>query len=266
MSRIKINGTNLYYESHGSGPALLFLHGWGTSGRVWGAQQVEFVDRWRVVTVDWRGCGRSDSTPVANDLPGAMADIEALIAALDLGRPVLIGSSLGAVFAVEVALRSPHLTSGVVAVDGPAYWPSQGMDLDRVLDGLRFSRAEFVSDWVAHWFAPGTARPLIDWTIRQILDSSPFIDDHFPVFTTYDPRSRLADLKVPIAYLHGELDPEIPASVASECARITPEATVRIIPASGHIPHQERPAVFNQALRQALHDLRGAAAARSADQ
>lgn len=261
MPLVKVNDTNLHYEGHGSGPALLFLHGWGTSGRVWGAQQVEFARRWRVVTVDWRGCGRSECTPEGNDLQGAVADIEALIAALDLDRPVLIGSSLGAVFAVEVALRSPHLTSGVVTVDGPAYWPSQGMDLDSVLDGLRTRRAEFVTDWVAHWFAPGTSRPLIDWTIRQVLDSSPFTDGHFPVFTTYDPRPRLGDLKVPVAYLHGELDPEIPASVSSECARFTPGATVRIIPASGHVPHQEQPAAFNEALRQALRDLRGAVSA-----
>jgi pimeloyl-ACP methyl ester carboxylesterase len=261
MPLIKVNDTNLYYEDHGSGPALLFLHGWGTSGRVWGAQQVEFADRWRVVTVDWRGCGRSECTSVANDLQGAIEDIEALIAALDLDRPVLIGSSLGAVFAVEMALKSPHLASGVVSVGGPAFWPSQRMDLHPLLDSLRAERAWFGSDWVAHWFAPGTPRPLIGWTIRQVLEASPFIDGHLPVFTTYDPRPRLDDLKVPVAYLHGELDPEIPASVSSECARLTPGATVRIIPASGHIPHQECPAAFNEALRQALHDLRGAAGA-----
>jgi pimeloyl-ACP methyl ester carboxylesterase len=261
MPLVKVNDANLYYEDHGRGPALLFMHGWGTSGRVWGAQQVEFAGRWRVVTVDWRGCGRSECTSAANDLEGAIADIEALIAALDLDRPVLIGSSIAAVFSVETALKSPHLPSGVVTVDGPGFWPSQGMDLAPLLDGLRADRARTVSDWVAGWFAPGVSRPLVDWTIRQILDCSPFIDGHLPIFTTYDPRPRLPDLKVPIAFLHGERDPQIPPSVSSECARITPRATARIIPASGHVPHQEHPAAFNEALRQALHDLRDSAGA-----
>ena len=133
------------------------------------------------------------------------------------------------------------------------------MDLAAVVDRLRTERAEFVSEWVAHWFPPGAQRPLIDWAIRQILDASPFIDGHFPMFTTYDPRPRLGSLEVPIAYLHGELDPEIPASMAAECAQVTPRATVRIIPASGHVPHQEQPAAFNTALRGALDDLRDAA-------
>jgi non-heme chloroperoxidase len=261
MPQIKVNDANVYYEDHGDGAPLLFLHGWGTSGRVWGAQQAEFAKRWRVVTIDWRGCGRSETTSTDNDLEGAIADIEALIAALDLDHPVLIGSSLGAVFAVETALRAPRLASGVVTVDGPGYWPSRGMDLASVLDGLCADRAGFVSDWVPHWFAPGTPRPLVDWTIRQVLDASPFIDGHFPIFTTYDPRPRLSGLKVPIVYVHGELDPEIPPSVSVECATLTPGAAVRMIPGSGHIPHQERPAAFNPVLCQALLDLRQAWAA-----
>jgi pimeloyl-ACP methyl ester carboxylesterase len=74
------------------------------------------------------GCGRSEATSTGNDLDGAIADIEALIAVSGLDRPVLIGSSLGAAFAVETALKSPELVSGVVSADGPAFWPSQGME------------------------------------------------------------------------------------------------------------------------------------------
>ncbi|MFD0384991.1 alpha/beta fold hydrolase [Streptomyces stramineus] len=59
MPYLDVNDTTLYIEDEGSGPALLFLHGWGTSGRVWGGQLREFVRDHRVVTVDGRGCGRS---------------------------------------------------------------------------------------------------------------------------------------------------------------------------------------------------------------
>jgi pimeloyl-ACP methyl ester carboxylesterase len=255
MALVKVNDANIYYEDHGSGPALLFLHGWGTSGRVWGAQQAEFAGLWRILTVDLRGCGRSEPTVSGNNLAGAIADVEAVITALDLDRPVLIGSSLGSVIALETALKSPHLTSGVVTVDYAGHWPSQGMDLATLLERLRTERAVFVTEWVNHWFAPGTPSPLIDWTIRQCLDASTFTDAHFTAFTTYDPRSRLGDLKVPIAFLHGELDPEIPASMAEECAQITPRSMVRVIAGSGHMPHQERPAAFNEALREALHHI-----------
>jgi pimeloyl-ACP methyl ester carboxylesterase len=59
MPYLDVNRTTLYYEDEGAGPALLMLHGWGTSGRVWGGQLPDLVTDHRVVTLDWRGCGRS---------------------------------------------------------------------------------------------------------------------------------------------------------------------------------------------------------------
>lgn len=44
MPYLDVPGTTLYYEDEGAGDrSLLFLHGWGTSARVWGAQLPEFV-------------------------------------------------------------------------------------------------------------------------------------------------------------------------------------------------------------------------------
>ena len=59
MAYVTVNGTDLYYEDHGEGQPVVFLHGWGTSGRVWGAQLPGLIRDHRVPTVDWRGCGRS---------------------------------------------------------------------------------------------------------------------------------------------------------------------------------------------------------------
>ncbi|MFD0384990.1 alpha/beta fold hydrolase [Streptomyces stramineus] len=72
------------------------------------------------------------------------------------------------------------------------------------------------------WFAPGTAPALIDWTVRQILDSGVYIDEQLDVFATYDPRPRLPGLTVPVHYLHGELDAPIPPEVAWTLAALTP--------------------------------------------
>lgn len=141
----------------------------------------------------------------------------------------------------------------MVAADGPAYWPAQGMPLLRqIVDSLRYDRVNSVSQWVPNWFAPGAPPALIDWTIRQILDSGVYIDEQFHLFAEYDPRPRLPGLRTPIHYLHGELDAQIPVEVARACATLTPGARVTVIQGAGHMPHQERPARFNQALREAM--------------
>ncbi|MGW1076683.1 alpha/beta fold hydrolase [Streptomyces sp. NPDC002537] len=263
MPYVTVNDTTLYYEDEGEGAGqpLLFLHGWGTSAQVWNAQAAAFVGEHRVVTVDWRGCGRSDRPARGNTLDGVVADLAALIEALGLDRPVVVGSSIGDTFATELAARHPGLVGGIVPVDGPAYWPAQGIPLDGLKENLLRDRAGTVAGWVSAWFAPGTAQALIDWTVRQILDSGVYIDEQFDIFTTYDPRPLLPGLRVPVHYIHGELDTEIPLEVARTCAELIPGAQVTVVTGAGHMPHQERPLEFNAALRDALAAMRAIAPA-----
>ncbi|MCR8572727.1 alpha/beta fold hydrolase [Streptomyces sp. Isolate_219] len=251
MPSLDINDTTLHYEDEGTGPALLFLHGWGTSGRTWCAQLPDFTRDHRVVTVDWRGCGRSAHPARGNTTAMVVTDIVALIDALRLDRPVVIGSSIGGVFATELALQWPELTGGVVPVGAPGHWPSTETQAELVA-ALRRDRAGTVADWVPGWYAPGTAPALIDWTVRQILDSGVYIDEHQATAAGYDPRPALPGLQVPIHYLHGELDTAIPLEVPRTCAALTPGAEVSVITGAGHMPHQELPDRFNATLRTVL--------------
>jgi pimeloyl-ACP methyl ester carboxylesterase len=251
MSEIDVEGTALYYEDTGRGRPVLFLHGWGTSGRVWDAQRRAFADH-RVVTLDWRGCGRSGRPATGNTVAGVVHDLVALVGRLELARPVLVGSSIGAVFATELALARPDLVGGVVAVDGPAFWPALGMDLADLRSRLDRDRAGTIAGWVPGWFAPDAPADLVAATIAEVLAAGTGIDEQLAAFATYDPRPALPRLAVPIHYIHGALDTEIPVAVARECAARTPGARVSVIDGAGHLPHQERPAAFDAALRAAL--------------
>ena len=261
VSYVNSGNIKLYYEDEGEGPALLLLHGWGTSGRVWQGQLPDLIEDHRVVTLDWRGCGRSDRPAAGNTIAGAVADLAGVIAELELDRPVVVGSSIGGVFATELALRRPELVAGVVVVDGPGYWPSTGMldKVNQVRAQLRSDRAGILSGWVPNWYAPGTTPALIDWTIRQILDSGVYIDALISEAATYDPRPRLPGLTVPIAYLHGELDAEIPLEVPRTCAALTPGARVHVLAGCGHMAQQEAPAEFTAVLRDVVAGLYAAA-------
>ncbi|MGW4059644.1 alpha/beta fold hydrolase [Amycolatopsis sp. NPDC004747] len=250
MPYLTAGGTRLHYEDAGTGPALLLLHGWGTSGRVWYSCLPDLVRDHRVVTLDWRGCGRSDHPAVGNTIARITADLALLVETLEI-TPTVVGSSIGGLFATELALARPELVDHVVAVGSPGYWPSTGM-LDKVhylRKRLVDDRVGTLEDWVPNWFAPGTARGLADWTVRQLLDSGAYIDELFTECTTYDPRPRLKHLKVPISYLHGELDAEIPLEVPRTCAAETPGARVHVLAGRGHLPHQENPRAFTAALR-----------------
>ncbi|MEU4251162.1 alpha/beta hydrolase [Amycolatopsis sp. NPDC026612] len=250
MPTMEVNGTRLHYEDAGTGPALLLVHGWGTSGRVWQSCLPDLVRDHRVITLDWRGCGRSDHPADGTTIDGITADLAAVIDRLGV-KPTVVGSSIGGVFATELALARPELVERVVAVDGPGYWPGTGMlaTVHTLLDQLVDDRPGTLAGWVPGWFGPQAAPELIDWTVRQLLDSGVYIDALFTEATTYDPRPRLGSLTVPIDYLHGELDAQIPLEVPRSCAAETPGARVHVIDGCGHVPHQENPRAFTAAFR-----------------
>lgn len=251
MPYVDANGIRLHVEEQGEGPALVLLHGTGTSGRVWDAQVADLARDHRMFAVDSRGCGRSDRPAEGNDIAGNTADVLAVIDALGLDRPVVVGSSVGAVFAIEAALAAPDRIGGIVSIDGPGYWPAVSLGEKLVEVAAATDRAAQFADWVPTWYSPAAPPELIASTLRQILESSEHVDELFADGASYDPRERIRELAVPVLFLHGALDASIPSEVSRVLASLAPQGTFRLIEGAGHMPHQERPEAVNAALRQA---------------
>jgi len=86
----------LYYEDHGSGPAVVLLHGWPVDSRSWEPQVHPLLAAGhRVITYDRRGFGRSSRPTAGYDFDTLAADLDKVLTALDLREVTLIGFSLG---------------------------------------------------------------------------------------------------------------------------------------------------------------------------
>ncbi|MEU1145254.1 alpha/beta fold hydrolase [Streptomyces sp. NPDC005863] len=253
MAYAAANGTRLYYEDHGSGRPVVFLHGLGSSGRVWDAQVADLMDDHRVITLDQRGCGRSERPATGYTIADATRDILAFLDALDLEQPVLVGSSIAGSFVLEAALAAPDRIGAIIPVGAGVHHFTTVRDaVDELLSALRADRAGTLAGFVPHWYRPGTSPAMIDRTVRQVLESTCLIDELILAQASYDPRERLAGLRVPTTFLHGELDTEIPLSVPEECARLIPGARLTVVEGGGHMAQQDQAQRFNQALRTAL--------------
>jgi pimeloyl-ACP methyl ester carboxylesterase len=101
MSTITVGTENttsidLYYEDHGSGPAVVLISGWPFDSRSWESQVHTLLTAgYRVITYDRRGFGRSSRPTEGYDFDTLAADLDKLLAALDLRDVTLIGLSLG---------------------------------------------------------------------------------------------------------------------------------------------------------------------------
>lgn len=105
-------------EWPGQGPSILLLHGLASSSHIWDLVAPRLSPRFRVVAYDQRGHGLSGKPSSGYGFDRLIADADAVIRTLGLGRPVVVGHSWGANVALQIAVDRPRLVSGDVLVDG----------------------------------------------------------------------------------------------------------------------------------------------------
>ncbi|MDR6417091.1 alpha/beta hydrolase [Pseudarthrobacter sulfonivorans] len=119
MSRVSVNGVDLYYEERGEGLPILGVHGTPSSAVLWADAAQELARHGRCITYDRRGFHRS-SPPVpfeSMDLVEHVDDAAALLAALHAGPAVVIGRSTGGLIALELARRFPDKVQALVLLE-----------------------------------------------------------------------------------------------------------------------------------------------------
>lgn len=106
---VRVNGMRLhYYRTGGTKPALLLLHGFNENGLTWLRVARALEADFDVVMPDARGHGRSEDATTADSWSDRLlADVAALIPALGLDRPHVIGFSQGGQTALRLAAEYP---------------------------------------------------------------------------------------------------------------------------------------------------------------
>ncbi|MCB9557852.1 MAG: alpha/beta hydrolase [Deltaproteobacteria bacterium] len=138
QGRLRVDdGTELLYQTFGSGPAVIFANGIGVRYPGVVRQIAALRQRYQVVTWDYRGMGQS-VMPDGGDVSMARqaADVAALIDGLKLNRPALIGWSMGVQVGLELLrLRSDSLC-GFVALLGTYGRPFRNALPDLLAEGV----------------------------------------------------------------------------------------------------------------------------------
>jgi pimeloyl-ACP methyl ester carboxylesterase len=117
MPYFKYNNKSCYYEEHGEGTPLLFLHGNTASSKMFSDVVAPFAKDYKVVLIDFIGHGKSDRVEkFASDLWFDEAlQVIAFLEQVQYKKVNLIGSSGGALVAINVALERPDLVYKIIA-------------------------------------------------------------------------------------------------------------------------------------------------------
>lgn len=255
MATIQVRDTTLYYEQAGDGPALLFIHGMCGHAEVWKGQVDRLGDRFRCVTYDRRGHTRSSRGDEPESVVTHAADAAALIEALGLNRPVVVGSSGGARIAVELARTRPELLAGAVFSEPPIFGldPAAGEALLTEIAAVVRPAAEAggpraAVDAFFPVVCPGLWSQLEEPAKDRYRDNGPMMlaeltGPPYPL-TTAD----VADITLPCLVLAGTISHPALRAIATALARALPDARFVEIDSSGHVTYAERPDEFAQAV------------------
>jgi pimeloyl-ACP methyl ester carboxylesterase len=250
----EVNGARLWYETAGSGPALVMLHGHLLDSGQWDDQFAVFADEYRVTRYDARGFGRSDKP----EAPFSFSeDLAALLGVLGIDRAHLMGCSGGGATIIDLALTHPELASSLVLVGSgmsglqfPAELPpklvafqeaQQRGDVDALIElGLEIwtdgdRRPEDVD---------AGARERTREMMRRLF-ARPRVEAEMRLA---DPPAagRLSEIHVPVLAIVGADDLPLIRDVATRIEAQVPGARRVVIPDAGHHPNMEHPALFNE--------------------
>lgn len=137
-SFISANGVRLHYrrwspaEPRPRMPPILLLHGLASAARIWDfVAPLLAAQGYAVTALDQRGHGESDKPQTGYDFATMLADVDAVMQALGIERPVLVGHSWGAMVALQYAATYPERVTALVAVDGATFQLSQRVGWSR---------------------------------------------------------------------------------------------------------------------------------------
>jgi len=221
----------LHYEDHGSGPAVVLIHGWPLSGRSWEKQiPALLADGFRVITYDRRGFGQSSQPASGYDYNVLAQDLNAVVAKLSLEDFALVGFSMGGGEvaryvgrygtkrvrqAVFISAVTPYLRK---AADNP-----EGVEpkvFDEIQEAIAEDRPAFLTSFFKSFYnlRGGPAKEISEEAVRAgwitAVNASPIGTAQCVGAWGEDFRADLKKLDRPALVVHGTADSIVPLEAA----------------------------------------------------
>lgn len=261
IDRLTVNGVSLAIETRGSGPALVFLHGFPLDRTVW-RHQLDTLTGFRRIAFDLRGMGQSDAPDLGYSMATYADDLAALLDALGEDRVVLCALSMGGYVAFEFLRRYRNRVRGLVLMGTRAEADSaEGRKArDALIGKVREMGAVAAAEAMLPRFFTATVPPGIIEAVREMIMRAPvpgIVGALSAMRERPDSSPMLPTLVgIPALVIVGQEDAITPPAIAESMATAIPEARLIEIPGAGHLPCVEQPIPTTRAILKFLQTLR----------
>ncbi|MGP3696681.1 alpha/beta fold hydrolase [Rhodobacter sp. NSM] len=251
---VQVAGTTIHMRDRGpkTAPAVILIHGFGSSLHTWSAWQDRMAVKRRVISFDLPGLGLSPPDATGDYSDERVSQIVlAIMDRAQLKRADVIGNSIGGRIAFTFAAAHPDRVRKLVLVspdgyESPGFTYGEAPEVPMLAQAVRFwlpkpllrlslgmayADPEVMTDQIVSRYhdlirAPGVREALFDRMRQTVL---------------VPPERLLAKVRAPTLLLWGEEDAVIPVTNAQSYARALPDARTVLLPHMGHVPQEEGP-------------------------
>jgi pimeloyl-ACP methyl ester carboxylesterase len=273
---VEVNGINVHYKTYGQGePVFILLHGFGASLFSWHEVTAPLSKFGTVIAYDRPAFGLTErpmewegENPYS---PQAQVDLViGLMDKLNIEKAILVGNSAGGTISMLTALQYPERIEALVLVDAAVYagggapsWvrpilktPQMNRLGPLVARQIQARGQEFIEHARHH---PTKITPEILEGYQKPLRAENW-DKALWFLTLASQESglaeRLPELTLPVLVITGDDDRVVPTEQSLRLANELSNATLNVITQSGHLPHEEHPVEFMQAVTEFLSTLK----------
>ncbi len=244
-----------YQEWENDGPALVLIHGFGSSAWTWKDVAPVLADRgYHVFAVDLMGFGFSDKPRDADYSPNSLtAGVNAWMDAVGIAKATVAGNSLGGFIALRMALEHADKVERLVLLDSAGY----EHDTPAMVSMTRMPMAEGLANlfW-GPWMVRMTLR---DVFYDQSLVTEERVNAYFDRLRTeggmhalirtgrmvkgaFEPWTpRIREIRQPTLLIWGQNDPWVPLALGQRFRQDIADSVLAVLPLCGHMPQEEKP-------------------------
>ena len=238
------------YWTGGSGPTLVLLHGAGDSAGTWSRVAEKLGRRYRLVIPDLAGHGASAPPAGPLSVGQVLAGLQGVMDQAPREPAIIVGNSLGAWVALLYSRAHPERVARLVLVNGGAL---RGDRPDLSL--MPKSRAEAAA--LMTQLCDASAAPIPGYVLDDMVreaNTGPIarLAATAAQMDQYVLDGRLHEISTPVDLLWGESDKLFSIAYARRMMDELPFSRLTVLPACGHVPHQECPSRFEAALSGVL--------------
>jgi len=269
MSSIAVNGTTLYYELRGNGPAVLFISGATGDAGLWTEVAEALENDYTVLTYDRRANSRSPRPQgwTVTSIDEQADDAAALLTALDLAPASAYGNSGGAMILTSLALRHPTVLRGAIFHEPPYAAVTSAADTvgpaweALINDGMAKGGPPAALELFLRWVAGDETFDSLDPELRtRMLNNGEVFLVELEAAMAYLPTAeQLAQVQLPCVVAAGadNRDPGAPLHWLYEASQwLASQLNASFVETpDAHVPQTTRPLALAETLRPILHKL-----------